>query len=296
MHMDCLLPEFCTTSLEYILSLPSSTARPHCQLRHPMSSGWPLPWPPVWLHTAWPVAPTHSLTPTSPTSTPSRGRHLEPSLLYLESRLFHFPRKQFAGWRRQILTQSQKSFYLEPLFSGGSPGGTSGKEPACQCRRQETWRIPCRRAWQPTPVFSPGDSRGQRSLAGIGSQSRTWLKWLSTHAPFFRTGVCFTLHKGAINVFFPKQKYHLPPKMTSDPQLEVSTVENHWSIGVWGSLSPPSISGTREPAHFRWRPESLTQGSLWKKDVSHIAQPVGCCRLNCVSPPPKKWSSNPWNL
>ena len=129
--------------------------------------------PLAWLHTAWPVAPTHSLTPTSAASTPSRGRHLEPSLLYLESRLFHFPRKQFAGWRRQILTRSQKSFYLEPLFSGGSPGGTSGKEPACQCRRQETWRIPCRRVWQPTPVFSPGDSRGQRSLAGIGSQSRT---------------------------------------------------------------------------------------------------------------------------
>ena len=139
MHMDCLLPEFCTTSLEYILSLPSSTASPHCQLRHPVSSGWPLPWPPVWLHTAWPVAPTHSLTPTSPTSTPSRGRHLEPSLLYLESRLLHFPQKQFVGWQRQILTLSQKSFYLEPLFSGGSPGGTSGKEPACPCRRQETW-------------------------------------------------------------------------------------------------------------------------------------------------------------
>ena len=51
------------------------------------------------------------------------------------------------------------------------PGGTSGKEPACQCRRHKRWgfsswvgEIPWRRAWQPTPVFLPGESHGQRSL------------------------------------------------------------------------------------------------------------------------------------
>ena len=27
------------------------------------------------------------------------------------------------------------------------------------------WKIPWRREWQPTPVFLPGESRGQRSLA-----------------------------------------------------------------------------------------------------------------------------------
>ena len=26
-------------------------------------------------------------------------------------------------------------------------------------------KIPCRRAWQPTPVFLPGESHGQTSLA-----------------------------------------------------------------------------------------------------------------------------------
>ena len=42
-----------------------------------------------------------------------------------------------------------------------------------QCRRQrrhgfDPWvgKIPWRRAWQPTPVFLPGESHGQRSLAG----------------------------------------------------------------------------------------------------------------------------------
>ena len=53
----------------------------------------------------------------------------------------------------------------------GFPGGVSGKEPACQCRRYKRhgfnpWvrKIPWRRKWQPTPVFLPGESHGQRSL------------------------------------------------------------------------------------------------------------------------------------
>ena len=50
------------------------------------------------------------------------------------------------------------------------PGGTSGKESTCQCRRHgfNPWvgKIPGRRAQQPTPVFLPGESYGQRSLAG----------------------------------------------------------------------------------------------------------------------------------
>ena len=39
-----------------------------------------------------------------------------------------------------------------------------------------------RRKWQPTPVFLPGESQGQRSLVGchLFSQSRTRLKWLSS--------------------------------------------------------------------------------------------------------------------
>ena len=48
-----------------------------------------------------------------------------------------------------------------------------GKEPICQCRRLKRWgfdpwvgKIPWRRTWQPTPVFLPGESHGQRSLEG----------------------------------------------------------------------------------------------------------------------------------
>ena len=54
----------------------------------------------------------------------------------------------------------------------GFPGGTNGKESACQCKRLKRCRfdpwvgkISWRRAKQPTPVFLPRESHGQRSLA-----------------------------------------------------------------------------------------------------------------------------------
>ena len=60
----------------------------------------------------------------------------------------------------------------------GFPGEASGKEPTCQCRRNERcrfdpWvrRIPWRRAWQPTLVFLSGDSHGQSNLVDYSPQS-----------------------------------------------------------------------------------------------------------------------------
>ena len=58
----------------------------------------------------------------------------------------------------------------------------SGKASACWCKRHSfdpgSGRIPWRRKWQLTPVFLPGKSHGQRSLAGYGPgghKRRTWL-------------------------------------------------------------------------------------------------------------------------
>ena len=64
--------------------------------------------------------------------------------------------------------------YIYPLFwiSLGLPWWFSGKEPVYQCRKCRRhgfgpWvgKSPWRRKWQPTPVFLPGESNGQRSLA-----------------------------------------------------------------------------------------------------------------------------------
>ena len=61
----------------------------------------------------------------------------------------------------------------------GFPGGTIGTEPTCQCRRHkrrgfDPWvgKIPWRKAWQPTPVFLPGESHEQRSLEGYSPWSQ----------------------------------------------------------------------------------------------------------------------------
>ena len=70
----------------------------------------------------------------------------------------------------------------------------SGKESTCQCWRRgfAPWvsKIAWRRKWQPTPVFLPGKSHGQRSPAGnhswahirVGHHSATkWQLWLKIH-------------------------------------------------------------------------------------------------------------------
>ena len=65
------------------------------------------------------------------------------------------------------------------------PKGASGKEPTCQCTRYKRcglhpWvgKIPWRRAWQPTPVFLLGESRGQRSLlATVHTVEKTTTQW-----------------------------------------------------------------------------------------------------------------------
>ena len=72
----------------------------------------------------------------------------------------------------------------------GFPGGTSGKESACQCRRLKRpgfhlWKIPWSRAWQLTPAFLPGESHGQRYLVGYGPEGHKesdMILWLSTRA------------------------------------------------------------------------------------------------------------------
>ena len=62
---------------------------------------------------------------------------------------------------------------------------------SCGRRRFDPWvgKIPQRRAWQSTPVFLPGESHGQRSLAGYTvhrlTKSQSWLKWLSMHTQFY---------------------------------------------------------------------------------------------------------------
>ena len=69
--------------------------------------------------------------------------------------------------------KTSRSFFGGTQETWRPPKWFSGKESACQCRRClfDPWvgkKIPGRRKWQPTLVFLPGESQGQRSLEGHG--------------------------------------------------------------------------------------------------------------------------------
>ena len=88
-----------------------------------------------------------------------------------------------------------KNIFVLIINIMGFPGGTSGKEPFCQCRRHKRWRldpwfgkIPWRRKWQPTPIFLPG--RIPWTEKHKVAKSWTWLKQLSTHIHILCVCVC----------------------------------------------------------------------------------------------------------
>ena len=77
----------------------------------------------------------------------------------------------------------------------------SGKESACQCKRQkkhefDPWvrKIPWRRTWQPSPVFVPGESPWKEEPGGLqpmGSQTDTVSTHVNTKSPL-HTSLCLT--------------------------------------------------------------------------------------------------------
>ena len=83
----------------------------------------------------------------------------------------------YSPWgRRESNTTEQLHFLL------GFPGGTTGKDPACQCKRRRDaglipglgrspglGRFPGRKLWQPPPVFFPGESPWTEEPGGLQS-------------------------------------------------------------------------------------------------------------------------------
>ena len=78
-------------------------------------------------------------------------------------------RLQFMGLHRNGHDWATEQVQMCAVSEGFS-WWLSGKEPACQYRRLrcDSWvgKILWKRKWQPTAVFLPGNSHGQRNLAG----------------------------------------------------------------------------------------------------------------------------------
>ena len=98
------------------------------------------------------------------------------------------------------------------------PGGASGKEPACPCRRYKRcgfnpWvrKIPWSREWPPTPVFLPGEYHGQVSLAGYrhcGGKELEMTEQLSTqHLNKIYTDICVCKNSPLIKISTINKEY-----------------------------------------------------------------------------------------
>ena len=138
----------------------------------------------------------------------------------------------------------------------GFPGGTCGKEPTCQCRRHKRLRfyprvrrIPWRRAWQPTPVFLPGESHEQRSLAvyspcGCKESEATWSDWAHSHY--------FLILHFSLRIFWLWQR---KPSLISWVQSlvifwsELPITGNHLEVSEKGGST---LGSSTRVSHKRW--------------------------------------------
>ena len=163
----------------------------------------------------------------------------------------------------RVLTAETSSLSPAP---GAFPDGASGKESVCQCRRHgfDPWveNIPQRSKWQPTPVFLPEKSHGQRSLVGYGpwccresdttdtdEQMAGALRSLSVKFPFREepVGRCFTLDILHLFSFLRRVSAFLglahvnTEKRVREKQLEVKIIYfnhvNGSSVKLWYSVA-----------------------------------------------------------
>ena len=159
----------------------------------------------------------------------------------------------------------------------GFPGGASGKECTCQCRRGKRcgfhpWvgKFPWRRKWRSSPVFLPGESHGQRSQVGyspwgcrVGSD---WSNWAHTH--------CNIVHCVVYDSRF--QTEYFPLQVALVPYQKCCCKDNHmyrYEYWTWVLQSPLdssqfSKSLTHTHTHTHTHIHTFPKGKGINKDWS----------------------------
>ena len=144
----------------------------------------------------------------------------------------------------------------------GFPGSSVGKESVCKAgdkrSRFDPWvrKIPWRRAWQPTPVFLPGESYGQRRLGlqTIGSQRvrHDWNNWPQTHTsnPIMRASWPNYIHKA------PSLKISSHAMCMLSCFSRIRPFATHWT--AVGS----SVHGILQARILEWVASALLQGTF----------------------------------
>ena len=107
-------------------------------------------------------------------------------------------------------------------FASLYPSGSDGKKICLQFRRLGFYpwvgKIPWRRAWQPIPVFLPGEFHVQRKTGRpqcMGSQTRTQLSTVNTFT-IFSSFTQLSLVKCSPFIYPPTLSFTLPTTLSSN--------------------------------------------------------------------------------
>ena len=171
-------------------------------------------------------------------------------------------------------------------------GSASGKEPTYHCRRCkrrrfDLWvrKIPWRRKWQPTLIFLPGESHGQRSLVSYSpwchresdttemtyTQATTIIQWL--YLMLWSDSVQFS-HSGMYDSLRPHGRQHARPPYPS-PTPEFTQTHVHWdgdAIQPSHPLSSPSLPAFNLSQHqglFQWFRSSHQVAKILEFQLQH---------------------------
>ena len=123
-------------------------------------------------------------------------------------------------------------------------------------------KIPWRRSWQLPPAFLPGESHGQRSLAGYSPEGhkKTQLKWLSSSSSIRSTS-------------YPI----IQPRPLSLLQLSESQYLSTWGLGVGEAgtcCKPPNKTQDHQIKLLKYR-RSKNQERLTEIHVDSLRMQVG---------------------
>ena len=148
-----------------------------------------------------------------------------------------------------------------------SPGGASGNEPACHCKRQrfDPWvgKIPWRREWLLNPVFLPGEPHGQRSLVGCD--------WRVGHGWSNLAHSTSALQPWLLSSFTQGDRSYLclfqPPKSWRTPRRQQSR---------WGS-QPSSFRSVEAASGGRAVDSELRRRRMLKASCRFRTSEVPCC-------------------
>ena len=153
------------------------------------------------------------------------------------------------------------------------PWKLTGKESACQCRRRgcDPWvgKMNWRRKWQPTPVFLPGKSQGQRSLAGcsLWGRKRARHDWVTKQPQPYEPEIELHLSQENKNVHSHKIYANVYNRFVhNSKKLETSQMLfNGWMIKRWYKHAMEYYSSQRrmEPWYTQCR-QTSRQFSEWK--------------------------------